>query len=192
MIIYLIAAKRFAASGARKVIAALGILVALLLAFFTGHGYVLESQPAWNTLALPFAYLGTALATGAFIYATLAAVQKGEVEERDKMALPIGIGALIGALSIVSYLVAIGPGLAVGGSLLFWGGLILCGCIVTALCAIAALLKKPLVNPLISALIGLIVSFVGALSIRVLMWLLGSGFLQLFDAASGPRFIIGS
>jgi anaerobic dimethyl sulfoxide reductase subunit C (anchor subunit) len=190
MLIYLIVVKRSGAAAVRKVIGTLGILAGLSLAFFTGHGYVLMAQPAWNTQALPLVYLGTALAAGAFVYATLARIQKVEAEELDKMALPIGIGALLGVLSILTYIIVIGPGLAAGEALLFWGGLIFCGCIVTALCALAVILKKAFGNPLIVSLIGLIASLVGALSIRILMWFLGSG-LQLFDAASGPRFIIG-
>jgi len=189
MVVYMIIVKREVAATARKVVGVLGLIAGLLLAFFTGHGYVLQAQPTWNTQALPFAYLGTALAAGAFLYAVFATVQSKE--DVDKMALPVGIGAIIGTLSILIYIFAIGLEKAGSEPLVLWGGLVLCGCVAEVLCAVLALTKKALGNPLIVPVVGLAAAFVGALSIRALMWLVGSGFMLLFDTASGPRIILG-
>jgi anaerobic dimethyl sulfoxide reductase subunit C (anchor subunit) len=189
MVIYLIIAKREAVTGVRKVVGVLGLIAGLLLAFFTGHGYVLQAQPTWNTQALPFAYLGTALAAGAFLYAVFAATQnKGDA---NKMALPVGIGAIVGVLSILVYVFAVGLDKVDDEPLVLWGGLILSGCVVVAICAVLALMKKDLGSPVAVPAIGLVTASVGALSLRALMWLVGGGFMTLFDTASGARFIIG-
>ena len=59
------AGEREASSGARKALAATGIVLAVAFAFACGVSYMMTSRPVWNTVALPLAYLGTALATGA-------------------------------------------------------------------------------------------------------------------------------
>ena len=46
---------------------------------------MMTSRPVWNTVALPLAYLGTALATGAALYLVLCAalkVDEGDVKKR--------------------------------------------------------------------------------------------------------------
>jgi anaerobic dimethyl sulfoxide reductase subunit C (anchor subunit) len=189
MIIYLVLVKREAVDGVRKVVAILGLIAGLLLAFFTGHGYVLQAQPTWDTQALPFAYLGTALAAGAFLYVVVAAIQ--DAEDAKKMALPVSVGAIVGVISILVYVFALGLDKAGSEPLVLWGGLVLCGCVVVAVCAVLTLAKKDLGNPVAVPAIGLVTAFVGALSIRALMWLVGGGFMLLFDLASGARIIIG-
>lgn len=187
LIAYLVASKRNASAQALKVLGVVGGIFGLLLAFFTGHGYVIEAQAAWNTEALPAAYLGTALALGAFIYALVAARTDVAEDDMAKIATPVGVGALLGALSIVCYVVAVGFGTAATQPVVLWGGLVLCGVVVTAVCGVLYMTHKTFGNPLVVPVVGLVGAFVGALALRSFMWLLGSGFLNLFAIATGPR-----
>ena len=79
--VYALLVKREASSGARKALAATGIVLAVAFAFACGVSYMMTSRPVWNTVALPLAYLGTALATGAALYLVLCAALK--VDEGD-------------------------------------------------------------------------------------------------------------
>ena len=45
---------------ATLVLGMLGALSGVVLAFVTGHGYLISSKPTWNTKKLPLAYTGTA------------------------------------------------------------------------------------------------------------------------------------
>ena len=65
---YLVLSKRSGVDGARKGFAVAGIVLGLLLAFVTGHGYVISAKAAWFTEILPIAYLGTSLAAGALLF----------------------------------------------------------------------------------------------------------------------------
>ena len=63
----------------------------------------------------------------------------------------------------------------------------LCGVVVTAVCGVLYMTRKSFGNPLAVPVVGLAGAFVGALALRCLMWLLGSGYLNLFAIATGPR-----
>jgi anaerobic dimethyl sulfoxide reductase subunit C (anchor subunit) len=188
MVVYLLIVRNAALATAKKVVAALGIIAGLLLAFFTGHGYVLESQSAWNTETLPIAYLGTALGGGAFLYALLDAIQNQE-EKTNKLAIPVSIGGFLGAVTTLIYVVAVGFERAASEALVFWLGLIVFGVVLTAVFALLIALNKNIAGNLGVPIFGLVASVIGALSLRAIMWLLGSGYLMLFDVASGPRII---
>lgn len=73
--VYALLVKREASSGARKALAATGIVLAVAFAFACGVSYMMTSRPVWNTVALPSAYLGTALATGAALYLVMCGAQ---------------------------------------------------------------------------------------------------------------------
>ena len=191
MIAYLVMVGRKAAENAITIVAAIGGVFGLLLAFFTGHGYVLESQMAWNTELLPLAYLGTSIALGAFLYAVCAAGFKVAAEELQKMALPEGVGALIGAVAIVAYVAVVGVAAGAENPLVVWAGLIACGVVITAICGILLLVKKALAASLAVPVVGLVAAAIGALALRSFMWLMGSGFLALFDISTGSRVIFG-
>lgn len=185
MIVYLIVLKRSAeAAGARKALAVLGIIAGLLLAFITGHGYVIEAQAAWNTELLPLAYLGTALALGAFIYQSCAISAKVDAEDLAKTARPVGAGALIGAVTALAY--AAYAGIAASPAVAGFG-VVVCGVVVTAVCGILVIAKKQFATTIAVPVIGAIAAFVGALSLRCFMWIVGGGFLTLFQIASTTR-----
>ena len=191
MAVFLVLTYREQSGSAITGVGIAGGIFGLLLAFFTGHGYVLESQIAWNTEVLPFAYLGTSLAVGAFVYIVCGVCLKTSSEDLEKMATPAGIGAIIGALSIVAYIAVVGIEPNLENPFMIWGGLVLCGIVLTAACGVVFLVRKKSVDSFAVPCVGLAVSAVGAIALRSFMWLMGSGFLSLFDVASGSRVLFG-
>lgn len=186
MFAYLICVWREAGEMACKVLGVLGIVCGLVLAFVTGHGYVIESQSAWNTEMLPVAYLGTSLAMGAFLYATCAVAWKVELK---RMGMLVGIGAILGALSQIAYAAAVGFDRGASEPVLLWGGMMVCGVVIVAVCGIAMMMGKKVANPLVVPCVGLVAALIGGIAVRVFMWAMGTGFLNLFTVASGVREI---
>jgi anaerobic dimethyl sulfoxide reductase subunit C (anchor subunit) len=66
IIVYLMALRRNAADHTRKVIATVGAVLAVVLAFVNGDAYVMAARPAWNTLLLPVFYVASAGVMGCF------------------------------------------------------------------------------------------------------------------------------
>lgn len=186
-IIYIILAKRGSAAGARKAIGIIAALCGLLLAYFTGHGYVIEARANWNTALLPLAYCGTALAAGGFLYLLIAALQKVDEAEFKKMALWGVIAAAICALTLVAYVAKIGFAEAGQNGLLLWGGIMVCGVVATIVTAVLAYVK-PASGAAASGL-GLAVALIGGLALRALMWIVGTGFYSFFEIAQSTRVI---
>lgn len=189
MAVYLVLAKRGASESSIKAVGAVGGVFGLLLAFFTGHGYVIEARATWNTELLPFAYLGTALAFGAFLYAVCAVACKVDEADVRKMAIPVGVGAVLGAVSVFGYVLAVGFDVAATEPVLLWGGLVLCGIVVTAACGIVAMVRRQSMDSYAVPCVGLAATALGAVSLRAFMWLVGSGFLGLFEVAMTSRVI---
>lgn len=189
MVVYPVLVKRDASDTAVKAVGVIGGVFGLLLAFFTGHGYVIEAHATWNTLLLPFAYLGTSLALGAFSYAVCALACKVDVDSLRRMGVPVGAGAIVGAASVLLYVFAVGIKEPSAEPVMLWGGLFLCGVVGTAVCGVAVIARKKLMDSLALPCIGLVAAAVGALSLRVFMWVIGSGFLSLFDVATTTRII---
>lgn len=189
MIAYMVMVKRGVAESPLKIVAAIGGVFGLLLAFFTGHGYVIESQATWNTELLPLAYLGTSLAFGAFLYAVCAVLCKVDDADVRKMAVPVGVGAVLGALSVLGYVLTVGFGAAAAEPVLLWGGLVVCGIAVTAICGVVVMARNQNMDNLAVPCVGLAATAVGAVSLRAFMWIVGSGFLGLFEVAMNSRVI---
>ena len=76
IIIYLVALKREASDRTRKVIATIGTIPAVILAFAVGYSYVMPSRPAWDTLILPLFYLVSAGVMGCFTLSVLIGLSK--------------------------------------------------------------------------------------------------------------------
>lgn len=176
---YLALSKRGAADGqGAKVLAIVGSILGLMLAFFCGHGYVIEGQPTWNTNLLPCAYLGTCLACGAFAFAMLCnACGTGK-----RMPAWVGIASLVsGGLSAAGsfgYVAFLG-GSAVAQPLLLWVGIGACG-VVGVLASAVIVWRRSESNVQLVCALGLLFAVVGGLSVRLLMWVCTTGFVNLF------------
>lgn len=180
--VFLLLARNKERGAAIKVIAVLAIGFGILIGFFCGHGYVIDAQPTWNTETLPLAYLGTSLALGAFIYALLTALAKETGREmKGKLWDAVLIAAVINVLGIIAYSVFLGFDVAGNQGALFWVGVIGVGVLGVLACAIIGVsgLRRKITIPLSAA--GIICSLIGGVSLRVLMWICATGYIDLFS-----------
>jgi anaerobic dimethyl sulfoxide reductase subunit C (anchor subunit) len=83
IIIYLLALRRNAADQTCKIIATVGAVLAVALAFVNGDAYVMAARPAWNTWILPVLYVASAVVMGCFSTGVLLA----RTEKYDKTAI---------------------------------------------------------------------------------------------------------
>lgn len=185
--VYAVALKRSASRQARTVLVVTSIAAAVLLAFFCGHGYVMPSRPLWNTNLLPFAYLGTAFVTGVFLFSVIQLTEKGqESAVVGSKALYLIAGA-VAVVSVAAYVVYLGINDGLGG------GAMMCAClaIVAAVCTVVfgALASKPSGSSMACVAAGAVAGLVSGLSVRVLMWLVSSGYLGLFHIAETTRIL---
>lgn len=176
IVVFIVMAKRETSAGVLKGVLAVTSVVAVVFSFMLGYSYMMGSQPEWNTIVLPLAYLGTASAVGGALYALLACVCK-----EDDPAVRFGAMAMIvgGALSAVTSL-AYGmlSGMATGREAIpFWMAVFLCGGIAPAVCGFAARSKPSRV--LTMAVVAAILAVVGCVALRCLMWMSASG-INLF------------
>ncbi|MCR5582561.1 MAG: dimethyl sulfoxide reductase anchor subunit [Eggerthellaceae bacterium] len=173
-LIYLIAIRGGNFGGASKALGVCGIVVGLLLGFVTGNGYVMQAQPAWNTIALPLAYLGTDLPMGAFTFlaiASLSGVDGEELKKFDTVTIACAVAAPVLCL-IYGFVTqfALDP-------VLFWGGTIVVG----ALTCLFAWKRNTNANMVYG---GLACAIACGVCLRAVMWLAGSGFFDLFSTAA--------
>lgn len=180
MAAYLIVSKRAPKPAALKALGALGIVFGLLLGFFCGHGYVIEAQPTWNTNTLPFAYLGSCLASGAFLWALVARRCKSSGELSGHEGAAMLIAAIICALGLLSYAIFLGADAGSAHAVAFWGGVVVLGTAGTLVCAIAGFRTDRVAFPQKWAIAGLVCAFLGGLSLRCIMWLCATGYIDLF------------
>lgn len=176
--IYLVLCKRGSAgTGAVKVVAVIGLTLGLMLAFFCGHGYVIEGQPTWNTNLLPCAYLGTCLACGAFAFG-LTWVFSGDGVLPGWMRTLTLVAGVLAALSTLGYAAFLGSA-AAAEPLLLWVGVAACG-IVGTIAAAVAVWRGPVSSAKVACVAGLVCAVVAGLSVRMLMWVCATGFVNLF------------
>lgn len=180
MVAYLLVRRRSKATAPLRVLSVLGIVLGLMLGYFCGHGYVIEGQPTWNSETLPLAYLGSSLACGAFLFALISAL-KGEGDELGgKLNAAVTVAAAVNAAGLASYCLFLG-GNTTGHEAILWGGVVAIGAVATLAVSVVALTKKASVSPAVLAGVGLACAFVGGVSVRVLMWVCSTGFIDLFS-----------
>lgn len=177
---YAIVVKRVRNAAAAKVLALVGGILGLALGYFCGHGYVIEAQPTWMHESLPLAYFGTSLACGAFAYDIIASrLGDGKEELRGRMPVALMVCTTVSAVAVVAYAGALGFDAAMAHGAVFWGGVVLCGIVGTLGAGLVRLVGRAVPALTVDA-IGLICAFVGGVSIRVLMWVCATGYLDLF------------
>lgn len=189
MAAYLIVSKRAPKPVALKALGALGIVFGLLLGFFCGHGYVIEAQPTWNTNALPCAYLGSCLASGAFVWALVArrCGSAGELSGHEGAA--VLAAAVLCALGLLSYAIFLGADAGSAHQIVYWGGIVALGIVGSLACSLLGFKANRTAFPLGWSVAGLACSFLGGLSLRCAMWLCATGYIDLF-AHTVPSVIL--
>ncbi len=174
----------------RLVLGIAGALAGVVLAFVTGHGYLISSKPTWNTKKLPLAYTGTALVAGGFLYAAVSVATGGVWAMELPMKLLLAACAVFSAVTVAAYLGHLGMQTAKKNPTLFWVGIVVCGLVVPLACAAILLAPLPSMAFVAVAAVGFVAAMAGGLSLRMLMWIVGAGFLFFFEDAQANRSAI--
>jgi len=186
VLIYLAAPRMGYSTAARKAIATVGLVLAVLAIFAAGSTYVLPSRPAWNTLLLPLLFTAAAGVLGCFALYVYAAV-RGESESVLRSVNRAALMAVaFQALVFVAYLayLAVASGDDASRSVtrlltgdlapLIWIGVVVVGLVVPAGLTASRLVGKLRLASLVVALAGLICALLGIIAFRIPLDLLGS------------------
>lgn len=175
-IIYAVLVRREAGEGARKALGVIGFVLAVVFSFACGMSYMMPSHPAWDTITLPLAYLGTAAVSGTALYLMICAA-KHESEEVVGFAAKLTLAA-----SVVAMVVLIAYAVASGYQSMFaWVAIVAVGGIAPLVCAVVAM-KKP-ANALTLSVVAFVGAVVGSLALRAVMWLAGEALMSIFGVA---------
>lgn len=174
----------------RLVLGIAGAVAGVVLAFVTGHGYLISSKPTWNTKKLPLAYTGTALVAGGFLYAVVSVATGGVWAMELPVKLLLAVCAVFSAVTVAAYLGHLGMQTAKKNPTLFWVGIVVCGLVVPLACAAILLAPLPSMAFVAVAAVGFVAAMAGGLSLRMLMWIVGAGFLFFFEDAQANRSAI--
>jgi anaerobic dimethyl sulfoxide reductase subunit C (anchor subunit) len=169
LLAYLICAKRKVVVGT-KVMAVIGMILAVVIALTPGFSYIFESRLAWNTYLLPFGFAGTTLPIGAALYWLFAV--KDQAASRF-MAVCILVSGAVALVLGIAYCVVAG---GFGGDGLVYSAVIIIGTAATSLCGLVAMRKLTV----IPAVVALTTAFVAAICLRMLMWALGAAEIDFF------------
>ena len=175
-IVYLVVVRRENPGSAAKIVGVIGLVTGLIMAFVVGNGYVIEAQPNWNNFMLPLSYFGSGLACGATIFASLMVARKENEVELKKISIFVIVAI---AIQMVAFL---GFGAVTGfaaDALVYWVCAILIGSVVALVCAFYMTKNGSF------AYAACVCALIAGIAFRVVMWMLGTGYLNLFaDAAA--------
>ena len=173
---------------ATKVVASLGLISGVLMAFEMGAIYILPARPVWNTWFWPFIYAASAAVTGLFAMMIWAAVFEDRVG--PTVVLGIAKAALISLISlggsILAYLIFLdkasykevkrSPTRLLAGDMAssFWAGVVLSGLAVPIGVTVYIQSTTEPHSSITAGVIGFIAALIGGIAIRALMYRLGS------------------
>lgn len=186
---------------AQRVVAVVGIVFALLMGYFCGHGYVMPGRPEWQTNFLPLAYCGTVMAAGGFLFEVIQVAVGSSAAEIAFSAPWCVVAAVLCAVVCAGYSVRVRTavfnadevGINVQADIdrsaeearvrkakrIYALGLVACGIPAVLVCAVVQLLFPAAVLPI--AVLGVLLALSAGLSVRTLMWEVGRCYLPLFD-----------
>jgi anaerobic dimethyl sulfoxide reductase subunit C (anchor subunit) len=181
ILIYLILVWRNATAGARKAVAVVGIITGIVFSFACGSSYMMSARPAWDSIFLPLAYLGTAAAAGTSLNLLIKIVRKGDAQSvRLASLLALG-GGVAGAVLALAYCLAAGGVLLSGeGNTSIWLIALFLALVVAAIGSVFA--GKQAEKGLGLAALAVVGGVVGAVSLRAVMWLAGAPVLDFFNS----------
>ncbi len=187
ILVYIILMRLGYSAQARKIVATIGLVLAVILAFALGGSYVLPARPAWNTWLLPLLYLASAAVLGVFTMYIWAAVREKEAPLVMAVNKATLIALAVQAVVVVAYVVylAVAPfpnplrsaSRLLAGDLapVFWGGLVVVGLLIPlGLTAWFFAAKKRVLPSVVVAEVGLVCVLGGGVATRALMYILGS------------------
>ena len=188
VIFYLVALRRGASNLVCKLLATLGAIPAVWLAFAVGQTYMMPSRPAWDAWILPILYLASAAVMGCFCIMALmsgweehppaSAMSKISIEFLGfQTGLTLGY---IGYLSSAPFTDASrSAARLLTGDLapLFWIGIVILGILVPGFIILRA--KKS--GSLAKVRYGLMCVLIGGIAFRAMMFSLGSAVRNFFS-----------
>lgn len=176
--IYFIMLMRKASEAGLKVVGAIAAIVGVVFAFECGNSYFMGSRPAWTTLLLPLGYCLTALAGGSAINLLLKAVGKAERDEVAFAGKLCIIGSALGIVGAIAFAISAGGYVASAAGAMVWVAIMLVLLVVTLLLGFYSYKKEA--NAVSVGACATATAFVGVLSYRVVMWLVGTPVLDFF------------
>jgi anaerobic dimethyl sulfoxide reductase subunit C (anchor subunit) len=169
-------------NAASKFIGIIGLLLALVFGFITGHSYQIEAQITWNTYALAIVYLTSAFTLGGFVYLAAATVYKEDQAQVKKLGTLVLVIAVLQLISFIVYGVIVG--LDKTDVVSFWILAVVLGSIVPVVIAGLLAFKEGSGNQIY---VGLIAALLGGVGIRAFMWIAGTGWINSFSEALANR-----
>lgn len=170
--------------GAATVLAVIGGIAGVVLSFACGASYMMAARPAWDTIALPLAYGGTALVLGAAAYALVAAATSAKATAGDEAATSVAgalgfygiVVAICGIVAAVTVLVY-GAAADLMADSLIWIAVLAAGIAPAALGFFASKRSNG-----ITVLLGIACAcaLVGAVALRCAMWIAGTPIMDAF------------
>jgi anaerobic dimethyl sulfoxide reductase subunit C (anchor subunit) len=191
VIFYIAALRRGASDIVCRLLATLGAIPALTLAFALGATYAMPSRPAWDMNELVYIYATSALAMGGFCVATLLSGFKDFKDFKPSQGLipffglPLAFQIPSTAMYIIRLTEAPYPDASrsaarvLMGDLapLFWIGVVIVGLLIPFI----IMIRTTRFNyPLDKMRYGLMCVLIGGIAFRALMFLLGSPVRQFF------------
>lgn len=177
--VYFVLLVRGSSEKARTVVGILALLVGIVFTYACGSSYMMEGRPAWQTVALPLAYFGTAASAGAGLNLLLKAVQK-----RDETAVSFAgvlavAGGVLGLVLAAAFCISAGGAIAASdNSAVLWTVVLFVALVVVIVCGALAM-KQPK-NALAMGVVACVAGVIAATLLRVVMWLIGTPFMDFF------------
>lgn len=192
VLIYIVVMNLGYSAQVRKIVATVGLVLAVILAFAMGTTYILPARPAWNTWLLPFLYVASAAVLGLFTMYIWTVVRKEDEATVMAVNRAVVIALAVEAVLVVAYVIylAMAPfpnpirsaGRLLAGDLapVFWGGLVVVGLLIPLGLTAWLLVTKKVLPSLGVAAVGLVCVLVGGGATRALLYVLGSSVEQFF------------
>lgn len=177
--VYFIMLMRGSSEKARLVVGVVGAIACIVFTYACGSSYMMGSRPAWDTVALPLAYFGTASAAGAGLNLVLKALIKAKPEEISFSGALAIAGSVVGLVCAGSFCIMASGELAQNAN----GALAWTACLFVALVIELALgilaLNKP-ESGLVLGAVAVVVGVIAAIALRSAMWCAGTPSLDFF------------
>jgi anaerobic dimethyl sulfoxide reductase subunit C (anchor subunit) len=176
---------------ARKILATIGLICAVLLAAWGGWMYYLPARPAWYTILWPLLYIVSAALLGIFSMYIWTLIAKEDTNTIRTINQAAAIGLAIQVVLIIVYLIFLSlnrfqhetrsPLRLLGGDLAvtFWIGILLVGLVIPFILTTWYQFRKKQFQPSLGmAVLGFVCVVIGGIAMRSIMYELGTSIEQ--------------